>query len=215
MKKRFVALTLVLALILTIGAVTAVAGEETAVKVLETAAPGLLIAPNPNTSATEAKEDVSLAGPDEKTVSETKLDEETETLITKVTTEPTKLENLTFDQLEKQLRGGNLSLLALEENIVMLETMDYKELEDDLRDTLNMIASMQWGMLQQSQAFDQPVDSNAMGQLDQQYAALEVQFDAIYKGELQEDNAGLIRQLNSLQDQIVMGGEPCIWPWLL
>ena len=51
------------------------------------------------------------------------------------------------------------------------------------------------------------VDTRAYDQLDQQYAALEVQFDAIYKGELQEDNAGLIRQLNSLQDQIVMGGE--------
>ena len=120
MRKRFVALTLVFALILTLGAVTAVAGEETAIKVLENAAPGLLIAPNPNATKTDEAEteETPLAGPDEKTVPETPLDEETEKLITKVTTEPTKLESLAFDKLEKQLRSGNLSLLALEENIV-------------------------------------------------------------------------------------------------
>lgn len=33
------------------------------------------------------------------------------------------------------------------------------------------------------------------------------QFDAIRDGELQKDNAGVIRQLENLQDQIVMSGE--------
>jgi outer membrane protein TolC len=50
-------------------------------------------------------------------------------------------------------------------------------------------------------------DSYAYAQVEQIYGGIEEQFDAIYKGELQEDNAGMIRQLNSLQDQIVMGGE--------
>ena len=203
MKKLWMALLLVPVLILSLGLVSAVAGEE--------AGGGLLIAPNPNHGAVET---VSYAGPDEKVAAETKLDEETEKLIVQVTTKPEALESLSFEKLEKQLRSGNLSLLALEENIVMLETMDYKELEEDLRDTLNMISDAQWAMHSGSMyvpeyGMNVPVEYDALAynQMEQQYAALEAQFDAIYKGELQEDNAGLIRQLNSLEDQIVMGGE--------
>ena len=84
MKKRLMALSLVLILVLTMGAVTAVAGEETAVRVLENAASGLLIAPNPNASTTDEIEEAPLAGPDEKGSVETKLDEATEKLIEKV-----------------------------------------------------------------------------------------------------------------------------------
>ena len=47
----------------------------------------------------------------------------------------------------------------------------------------------------------------AYEQMDQAYAAVREQFDAIKDGELQEDNADNIRQLHSLQNRIVVAGE--------
>ena len=84
----------------------------------------------------------------------------------------------------------------------MLESIDYDDLKDDLRDQLNEIAQGQWFMVQ----FDQE-GTLAYEQMQQAYDAVREQFDAIKDGEMQEDNAGTIRQLKNLQDQIVMGGE--------
>ena len=44
-------------------------------------------------------------------------------------------------------------------------------------------------------------------QLDQAYDAVREKFDAIKEGEMQKDNADLVRQLKNLQDQIVVAGE--------
>lgn len=84
----------------------------------------------------------------------------------------------------------------------MLKSIDYDKLKDDLREQLNDIARGQWFMVQMGQT-----GTLAYEQMDQAYDAVREQFDAIKDGEMQEDNAGAIRQLKNVQDQVIMAGE--------
>lgn len=109
---------------------------------------------------------------------------------------------VTFDNLSRRMREGSLQILALQESIDDLEEIDYDKLKEQLRRRLNEIASAQWMMVQFGQS-----GTLAYEQMDQAYAAVREQFDAIKDGELQEDNADNIRQLRSLQNRIVVAGE--------
>lgn len=80
--------------------------------------------------------------------------------------------------------------------------MDYEAMQESLRKSLHDLAQIKWGLTKEQQG-----DSYAYAQLDQLYDSTREQFDAIRDGELQKDNAGVIRQLKNLQDQIVMSGE--------
>lgn len=100
------------------------------------------------------------------------------------------------------MRENNLSVLALQENVDYINSINYDKLYDELRKQMNDIADMQWMMVLTDQT-----GSYAYEQLDQTYKSLREQFDAIKDGELQKDNAAAVHQLKSLQDQIVMGGE--------
>lgn len=53
---------------------------------------------------------------------------------------------LTFESLERRVKEKNYTALALAENIAILDEIDYKKLENDLRDGLNEIADMQWSL---------------------------------------------------------------------
>ena len=129
---------------------------------------------------------------------------------------------LSFANVDQRVRAGNLNYLVLEESIAQVEAIDYEELQEDLREGLNDIANLQWqthmsgSMIPPTgnDALDQALQgilsmsaSSASQSLQSQYDALREQFDAIEDGELQKDNAGVIRQLENLQDQIVMSGE--------
>ncbi len=96
----------------------------------------------------------------------------------------------------------NLNLLSLQENIAAVESMDYDKMYDDLRTSLNQIAKGQWGLIQMGQG-----SSYTYQKLEDAYSAVRKQFDAIKDGELQADNAAVVRQLKNLQDQIIMAGE--------
>ena len=202
MKRRSIALLLALALVLSLCAVTAAAGEtaenqqETAGESQETAGE------NEDAEAAEEEdteeEPPSLAGPD----AEPEIDPETGEVIESVLIEPDAVGTVSYANVERRMRENNLSVLALQESVDMIESIDYDKLYDDLRKQLNDIADMQWGMVLMGQS-----DSYAYEQLEQGYQSLRDQFDAIRDGELQEDNAGAVRQLKSLQDQIIMGGE--------
>lgn len=202
MKRRSIALLLALALVLSLCAVTAAAGEtaenqqETAGESQETAGE------NEDAEAAEEEdteeEPPSLAGPD----AEPEIDPETGEVIESVLIEPDAVGTVSYANVERRMRENNLSVLALQESVDMIESIDYDKLYDDLRKQLNDIADMQWGMVLMGQS-----DSYAYEQLEQGYQSLRDQFDAIKDGELQEDNAGAVRQLKSLQDQIIMGGE--------
>lgn len=197
MKGKHIALLLVLTLALSLCAAPALADKEAP------AAPeGLLIAPAPTQAS------ASPAGPDP----EPAVDPETGKLIEEVTIAPDEVGFVSFANVERRMREKNLSVLALEESVLTLEEMDYEEMKDYLRDQMELLAT---GMAWQRQASEMPEGSpyyeefnaNKYGKLETLYASAEAQFDAIRDGELQKDNAGALRQLKNLQDQIVLGAE--------
>lgn len=209
MRQRIRSMLLALALALSLGAVPVLADqtpqpepsaadpaetEQTQTEEGETA---------PAEGAEETEEAApadSPAGPDQETTGE-----ELEIV-------PDPVGTVSFENLERRIREHNLQLLALEENVASLEGMDYEAMQEHLRKSMHDTVQRQRGLRLASQLpQDDPNymewDSYAYAQLDQGYDALREQFDAIRDGELQKDNAGVIRQLKNLQDQIVMSGE--------
>ena len=137
-------------------------------------------------------------------------------------TTPDAAGTLSFENLGDRMKAGSYSLLALEENIALIESTDYEKVEDDLREALNQIAETQWNMAQLgnlgSLAGDQGSGAaigtlgNTVGLLGSQslqsnYDALKKQFDAVRDGDLQADNADLVRQLRNTEDTVVMMGQ--------
>ena len=115
---------------------------------------------------------------------------------------PDPVGSLTFANLERRMREGSLQVMSLQENIDMLEEIDYDVLKEDLRQQLNQLAQAQWMMVQFGQS-----GTLAYERMDQAYGAVREQFDAIKDGDMQADNADTVRQLKNLQNQIVMAGE--------
>lgn len=201
MKQRTLALLLAAALVLAALGATALAAEGGAPSASaqpdlieprqpedSSAAPDSSSAPQTNSSAPQAEEPVQ---------EEEAPEEPKEEYI------PDPVGSISFKNLEHRMREGNLSLLALEENIQAIQAIDYDELKDDLRDGLNAIADQQWQMITGI-----PMMGSMMAaSLDAQYDALRKTFDDIKDGKLQADNADLIWQLENAQNQVVMAGE--------
>ena len=116
--------------------------------------------------------------------------------------EPDPLGQVRFSSVEQRIRENNLQILALNEQIAALEEIDYEKQLDKLRRALNSLAGSQWTMLEMGMG-----SSYAYDQMNQSYSALRRQSDVIWDGDLQEDNAGIVRQLKNLEDQIALGGE--------
>lgn len=130
---------------------------------------------------------------------------------------------ISFDNLGRRMRENNLNVLALEENIQVIQSIDYDELKEDLRKGLNEIASAQWNLISMGSGIgaDIPIPglgealsgiasmstASAAQQLQAQYDAMRETFDDIKEGKLQADNQDLVRQLENAQDQVVMAGE--------
>lgn len=161
---------------------------------------------------------------------------------------------LTFESLEGRVKEKNYSALALGESIKSIDELDYKKLEDMMRDGLNEIADLQWNMTQlvsntnqtinglidsygdlasgvaalgsavmNSPAPESPMDlslakyalnmyvSTSAKQtemaLEQQYDAIRKQLDDLKSGKLKQTNDGAKLQLETMQNQIVMGAE--------
>lgn len=126
---------------------------------------------------------------------------------------PDPVGSITFGNLSRRMHEGNLQVRSIQENIDILEELDYDDLKDDLRVQLNEIASAQWGLVMSS---EQMIQSGMMSdyeyhsaydQMDKAYNAVREQYDAIKEGDMQENNADTVRQLKNLQNQIVMAGE--------
>lgn len=219
MKQRIIALLLVLALTLSVCAVSALAGEESREQPEEQTAetagtPGTEDGEPGGTEEQpedgEEKEAPSLAGPD----AEPEVDPETgETLTEAVEIVPDELGSVTFANVERRMRENNLQILILEESVQSIEEIDYDDLYEDLRQQLNSIAKTQWGLVLMSPealsyaGMSEYDRDKSYDQLDAAYDAVREQFDAIKDGEMQEDNADIVRQLNNLQDQIIVAGE--------
>ena len=63
------------------------------------------------------------------------------------TPSPAPVGTLTYDQLEQQVRAGDLKILILEENIASAQATDFDKIREDLRDQLNSIANQQWQLI--------------------------------------------------------------------
>lgn len=213
MKQKIVALLLVLALTLSLCAVSALAGEESRERAEQSQTNGETEAGAEDGAAGEAAEPgeeakteaPSPAGPD----AEPATDPETGEALTEETEiVPDELGTVSFENVERRMRENNLQILTLEESVQSIEDIDYDDLYEDLRKQLNSIAKTQWGLvLSGSFIMSEYEKDKTYDQLDQAYDAVREQFDAIKDGEMQEDNADIVRQLNNLQDQIVMAGE--------
>ena len=198
MRQKSIAVLLALALVLSLCAVTAFAGETAEDQ--QAAAGGSQSEETAAETEEEApqEEAPSLAGPD----AEPETDPETGEAIESALIEPDAVGTVSYANVERRMRENNLNVLALQESIDFIDSIDYDKMYEDLRKQLNQIANYQWMMIQGGAG-----DSYAYDQMEQGYNALREQFDAIKDGEMQEDNAGAKRQLKNLQDQIIMGGE--------
>jgi hypothetical protein len=143
-------------------------------------------------------EEPDLAGPDKAP----ETDPETGEIVAEATIVPDELGKATFANVERRMRENNLQVLTLQESVDMLESIDYDDLKENLRKQLNSLAQAQWYMVLMGQS-----GTLAYEQMDQAYDAVREQFDDIKDGKMQEDNAGTIRQLKNLQDQIILAGE--------
>ena len=114
---------------------------------------------------------------------------------------------VSYENLEHRMREHDLTLLALEENIQVFESIDYEEMADDYRQALNDIADQQWGLITGGLGVIPGLSDMLSASLDAQYDALRESFDAIQDGELQKENADLVWQLESTQNQLVMAGQ--------
>ena len=137
-----------------------------------------------------------------------------------VQTAPDAAGTLSFENLSARMKEKSYALLALEENIALVESTDYEKVEQELRDGLNEIADAQWKMTALGSAGAMAHDATlatqaaigavgaAVGRLasqslQTQYDALREQFDAVRDGELQKDNAGVVHQLKNMEDSTI------------
>lgn len=216
MRQRIIALALALAVLASVCAVSALAEERTA-----PAAPAETAEPAPEGDAGddgEAHEDGEAPGDGEAAGEEGAAGEEAAAeepvpspagpdLEENVTVQPDPLGEVSFANVERRMRENNLQLLTLEQNVLSIEDIDYDKLYDQLWHQLNDLAQAQWGLVKMSRFMDDYEYHSSYDQLDRAYDAVREQFDAIKDGDMQKDNADLIRQLNNLEDQIVMAGE--------
>ena len=196
MKRKIVAAALALALTLSLGAGAALADEQQPLEDTGAAAAGSESADG--SAAGEGQEDSSgqetpaeeeapsLAGPD------AQMEEEEGDHAPAYTPDP--VGQISFANLERRLRESNLNVLALEENILALESIDYESQKEKAGDLMSSLAELVW------------LDPGNM-ELQKSYQAAADAYDALRKGELQKDNEGVIWQLNNAQDQIVLLGE--------
>lgn len=214
MRRRVIALLLALAVLAAIPAVSALADEQAPP---ETAPANEGTQPASDTegggaadSAPEAAGDAgetavpSPAGPD---------------LADNVAAEPDAVGQVTFANLERRMREKNFQILTLEQSVRTIEDIDYDKLYDKLWNQVNEIAKAQWAFVRGAGALrslSQTVPGveyseyeyhSTYNQLSQAYDAVREQFDALVDGDMQKDNADILRQLKNLQDQIVVAGE--------
>lgn len=110
---------------------------------------------------------------------------------------------ISFPNVAQRVREGNLTARALGSSIAAIEALDYEVMSEDLRKGLNQLASTAYAL------YTAPMGAGIMmaESVQQQYNGLRDQFDAIKKGEFQQDNDETIWMLQSTQNQMAMAGE--------
>ena len=116
----------------------------------------------------------------------------------------TSQNSIRFEDLDSLVKSSNLNALALAENIASLDELDYKMLEDDLRDQLNKKAEEQWALETSPMAMMAVIQ---IKMLEAEYDAYREQFDNLRDGTMKADNDKVKASLETLQNQAVMGAE--------
>ena len=119
-----------------------------------------------------------------------------------VDTTPEELGTLSFESLEQRVRENNLTVRMLQATIDSIDANDYEQMKDDLRDSLNQIAKGQQFLIAYGQG-----DSYSYASMDQMYSSLRETFDDLKDGDIQQDSADAIRQLQDTQNQVIAGAE--------
>jgi len=139
--------------------------------------------------------------------------------------EPDPEGSLSFENLERRVRENNLTMQSLDASLASIDVVDFDRMKEDLRVSLNQIASAQWQMtmsvpsfptmpdssinaaLQASAAALSATTSMAVQSMQTQYDALRETFDGLKDGTVQADYAAARRQIENAQDQFVAGAE--------
>ena len=200
MKKRILALALAAALTLSLlGATVLAADEELPAPDSASVQEGETL---PDGEAAETSEPSDAEKQDPGAGEETDGTSEPEEPVEEYIPDPAG--TVSFTNLERRMREGNLTLLGLEENILTIQSIDYDKMHEDLRKGLNQIANAQWMMITQ---IPMGIGSMMASSMDAQYDALRDTFEDLKDGKLQEDNDALIWQLQTAQNQVIMAGQ--------
>ena len=127
--------------------------------------------------------------------------------------EPDAVGTLSFANLESRVRENNLTIQALNESIASVNAIDFKKMENNMRDQLNNIASLKLMVLTQPKEYSDAVlasigmEGATFSSLQSSYTSLKSAFDDLVEGKTQRTYDGVVRQLNNAEDQMVMGAE--------
>lgn len=113
---------------------------------------------------------------------------------------PETLESVSFARLEGLIRENNLNIRMIDEQIALLNELDYEDMEQKYRDSLN-------GMVMVQDLYRMQSNTYAVQSLQSSYDSLYQSFQDLINGKTRKNNADAAFQLQNTQDQIVMGGE--------
>ena len=119
---------------------------------------------------------------------------------------PDEVGFISFENIERRMRKENLKIQMMDETINTLDEMDYESIRTQLETGLAMIDE-QIFMLEQAAQMEPIGAQAAISSLRSQAAELESQLKEIKNGNLEEDNYGVIMQLENSQELLVMAGE--------
>ena len=197
MKQRTLALLLAAATVLSLLGAAALAAEDGGVSTVFQEIPSVPDAGEAQTRpAVPAPEEEPSAQPETPEGASTAQPETSEEYI------PDSVGTVSFANLSRRMREKNLQVLSIQASIDSVEAIDYEYIKEDLRDQINQLAPMQWMLVMMGQQ-----GTLAYEKMDQANKAVWDQYQSIKDGEMQADNADVVRQLKNLQDQIVMAGE--------
>lgn len=112
------------------------------------------------------------------------------------------VQTLAYEEIGPRMRESNPNYLVLEETIASIEVLDYDKMKEDMRDDLNGIAKLQWVLSNANSG-----DGYTYGVMNQSYSSLRESFDALDDGDMQEDNAAIVRQLRDVQNQMLLSAQ--------
>ena len=113
---------------------------------------------------------------------------------------------VSFEDVEKTVMSGNLTVLSLQENIEMIGEIDYDSLQEDILSAMNQLADAQW-ILNQAISYGFSSDSYRLDQVNTQWKSLDEQYEAIKDGTTKKKNDESQWLMRNTQKQLVMAAE--------